>query len=145
MVPGAVGSGMYHVLVPVDRNEDRAREQTAYVTGLAEAGADVRATVVHAFEDYQPDVPREMRTLERVSSVKTAVRGLEAAGVEAETVEIGSPIAPEIVETARELDVDGIVVAGRDAGPVGKALFGSVAQTVVLDADRPVTVVGVGE
>lgn len=135
---------MYHVLIPVDGNEDRAREQAAYVTGLPDAD-DVRATVVHAFEDYQPDVPRAMRTLQRVSAVKTAVRLLEEAGVAVDTVEIGTPVAAAILETARELDVDGIVVAGRDAGPVGKALFGSVAQTVVLDADRPVTVVGVGE
>ncbi|MFC6765004.1 universal stress protein [Natrinema soli] len=45
-----------------------------------------------------------------------------------------------MVDVAHELDVDMIALGGRKQTPVGKALFGSVAQAVLLNAARPVFV-----
>lgn len=53
---------------------------------------------------------------------------------------IGEPAA-EIVAYADEVDADYVVVGGRSQSPVGKALFGSTAQGVLLDAGRPVLAV----
>lgn len=46
---------------------------------------------------------------------------------------------------AEEDDSDAIVVGVRDRSPVGKALFGSVARSVIRESDRPVTIVSPGE
>lgn len=53
---------------------------------------------------------------------------------------VGDP-ATEILEKATQLDARYVVIGGRKRTPVGKALFGSVTQSVLLNADRPVTTV----
>lgn len=50
---------------------------------------------------------------------------------------VGSP-TEEVVDLAEELDARYIVIGGRKRSPVGKAVFGSVTQSVLLTADRPV-------
>ena len=49
--------------------------------------------------------------------------------------------AREIVHYAAAVDADFVVVGGRKRSPVGKVLFGSVTQSVLLGADRPVVTV----
>lgn len=70
---------------------------------------------------------------------------LERAGI---TVEKHRKIAepgPGIVEAADELGVDQIVMCGRKRTPAEKVLLGSVAQSVLLNANVPVTVTDVGK
>ncbi|MEF8841992.1 MAG: universal stress protein [Haloarculaceae archaeon] len=61
-----------------------------------------------------------------------------------ETVEplgrVGDP-TEELLAVARELDARYVVVGGRRRSPVGKALFGSTTQEVLLESDRPVVTV----
>lgn len=52
----------------------------------------------------------------------------------------GEPTA-QILEFAAEHDSNAIILGVRRRAPVGKVLFGSVVQAVILDSDRPVTVV----
>ncbi|ELZ93225.1 universal stress protein [Haloferax sulfurifontis] len=47
----------------------------------------------------------------------------------------------KLVELAGEVDADRLVVGGRKRSPAGKAVFGSVAQEVMLEAPCPVTFV----
>lgn len=51
---------------------------------------------------------------------------------------VGEP-GQAILEEADRRDARHIVVGGQDRTPVGKAVFGSITQTVLLNADRPVT------
>lgn len=51
---------------------------------------------------------------------------------------VGDP-AQKILEEADRRDARHIVVGGQDRTPVGKAVFGSITQSVLLNADRPVT------
>lgn len=53
---------------------------------------------------------------------------------------IGKP-SRELVRYLTENDADFLVVGGRKRSPVGKALFGSVTQAVLLDAPVPVVTV----
>ncbi len=52
----------------------------------------------------------------------------------------GNP-AEEVLEFANDIDPRYIVIGGRKRSPVGKALFGSVTQSVLLDATQPVVAV----
>lgn len=53
---------------------------------------------------------------------------------------MGKP-AEEIVQYAREQDARYIVVGSRKRTPIGKAVFGSVVQSIILEADQPVVTV----
>lgn len=53
---------------------------------------------------------------------------------------VGNP-AEEILRYAQEQDGRYLVVGGRKRTPIGKAIFGSVTQSVLLNADRPVLTV----
>lgn len=65
-------------------------------------------------------------------------------GYDPEVVEpvgrVGEP-TEEILSVAAELDARYVVVGGRRRSPVGKALFGSTTQEVLLESDRPVVTV----
>jgi nucleotide-binding universal stress UspA family protein len=53
----------------------------------------------------------------------------------------GSDTGEEIAELAEKLDAELLVIGARRRSPVGKALLGSVAQTIILQANVPVLVV----
>ena len=53
---------------------------------------------------------------------------------------VGKP-SREIVRYLEENDADFLVVGGRKRSPVGKALFGSVTQAMLLDSPVPVVTV----
>jgi nucleotide-binding universal stress UspA family protein len=49
--------------------------------------------------------------------------------------------AAAILALAREADADLLVIGARRRSPVGKAILGSVTQSIILDSDFPVLVV----
>ncbi|NHN48061.1 universal stress protein [Halostella sp. JP-L12] len=53
---------------------------------------------------------------------------------------VGDP-ADKIVQYGREQNTRYIVMGAKKRSPVGKTIFGSVAQSVLLNADQPVIVV----
>jgi nucleotide-binding universal stress UspA family protein len=136
---------MYTVLLPVGTDGDSARKQAEFVVELPDAAASIRAVVTHAFEGEEDEAPTAMQRPDRVGAVREAVEFLEDAGVETSVRETSAPAADGICDLAGELDVDQIVISGRRVNPVGKAVFGSVAQDVLIDADCPVTLIGAEE
>lgn len=52
---------------------------------------------------------------------------------------VGNP-AKEILAEADQSDAKFVVVGGRKRSPTGKAIFGSVSQSVILNSERPIVV-----
>ena len=138
---------MYRVLVPVGESESRARQAAEIVVDLTSAGDDVEAVILNVFEEFE--VPGEGESIdskdlydetEFPASVAVAEERLQSAGVSvSKRREHGDP-TEEILAVAREIDAYDIAMSGRKRSPTGKVLFGSVTQSVMLEADRPVTV-----
>lgn len=128
------------MLVPVDQSESRATAQAEAVAALPAADEAVEVTLLHVFTDNPSGA-----SVSQVGSVRRAREVLEDADVEYQLDEESGEPAAEVVERARELDVDCICVAGRKRSPAGKALFGSVSQDVILDTDRAVLFAHGGE
>lgn len=131
----------YRILIPVGGDPRLAETQAEYVTRLPSAAADLRVTLVHALTGSEKDVPAHMQQPDRSESVKAAKSVLENAGIEVHTQGVSSPPAEGIVLLAAEGDFNEIVIAGKKRTPTQKALLGSVTQSVVLEAEIPVTVI----
>ena len=131
----------YEIIVGVDSNEQRGRAVAEEIIEMPLDWTAVRVTLLHAFEQ-RPD--RDV-TAQRVVSVRRAGQILEELGIETDYVDTESEPSQAILETADERDGDLIVLAGRKRTPTGKALFGSVTQSVILDTDIPVLVCGASE
>lgn len=131
---------MFRVLLPVDGNVDRAIGQARAASDLPTAADAVSVVVLHVFDDSAVDETSELVDPERVSAVNEAVALLEESGIDVETRSAVGDVAEAVVRVAVEMDADGIFIGGRRRSPAGKALFGSTAQRIILNADRPVTI-----
>jgi nucleotide-binding universal stress UspA family protein len=148
--------GIETVVVAVGRSdEDRIEEIVETATDLA-APADAAVRLVHVFErdeydrirgqldiDADAEVTPDMVARRHVT-IRKVGDALDAAGLEhswhgrlSDEGEQGDAI----VAAAEELGADLLVVGGRRRSPAGKAVFGSTAQDVMLNAPCPVTFV----
>lgn len=150
---------MYRILLPVDKNESRARAQAEAVLELPVVAGDLAVDIVHVHDDisttdaswaagesfsetYAEEMAETVRNTDRIpSSVETAVEILESNNLEYAVHERSGKPAEKILKFAAELGSDAIILGVSRRSPVGKVLFGSVVQAVILDTDRPVTVV----
>jgi nucleotide-binding universal stress UspA family protein len=149
---------MYRVLLPVDEKEDRARKQAEAVLDLPGGADEVSVDVVYVHEDrsgpdaewaaggfadaFEEAMNEDLEDRRRLpNSVDAAVEPLESGGIECAVHEASGDPAGAILAIADEYDSDAIVIGVRNRSPIGKVLFGSVAQGVILDSERPVTVV----
>ncbi|TKR25341.1 universal stress protein [Natronomonas salsuginis] len=123
---------MTHILLAVDDDEDRARVSAEDLAEL-KWGDGVTVTVLHVFTDNV-----EGANVSQIGSAREARDILEASGIEVILDETSGSPAEEIIDYAGEEDIDIICLAGRSRTPAGKAVFGSVSQSVMLDSDIPV-------
>lgn len=131
---------MYQIVVPVDDDVDRAVAQARHVTELPGDPTEVSVTVAHAYRDTNRTNENHD---EESPAVIAAIEHLRDAGLAVEQRELYVPVAEAVLDLTADIEADAIVMSGRKRSPTGKALFGSVTQSVVLDATVPVTVVGV--
>nr|WP_240550491.1 universal stress protein [Halomicrobium salinisoli] len=104
----------------------------------------VSVTLLYVFEELETELGGtvSLREYSDVPDVMAEARErLERADVPVEALVAEGSAEEVIVSVADDRAVDHVAVAGRERSPTGKALFGSVTQSVVLNADVPVTVV----
>lgn len=141
------------VLLAVGEGDvDRIDTLTETVTDIAgPAGATV--VLAHVFTDeefdivvdrldYDPDGAVDAdEVATRHATIRSIADNLSAAGV---TYSVRGSVGPHgeaIVSLATDTNADLAVVGGRRRSPTGKAVFGSTAQEVMLNAPCPVTFV----
>jgi nucleotide-binding universal stress UspA family protein len=131
------------ILCAVDDDQfSTAVVTTAY--DLAEAYDD-ELLLVHVMSQKQFDARSENQP-EYYVDEGAADAANTARGIAERTLEnsdristqgrVGSP-AEEIIEITRRIDPRFLVLGGRKRSPVGKALFGSITQSVLLEAEVP--------
>jgi len=133
------------LLVPLDNDRSRAESQAAFVESLPGSPDEVTVVLTHVLVDDERDAPAELQHPDRAETVRDVRDSLAEAGYAVEVAEAGTPPSDGIVDLADDLDVDMVVMGARKRTPAGKAIFGSVTQSVVLDASVPVVVTGGGE
>lgn len=138
---------MYRVLLALDADEDRAAKAAEAVVALPCSDQEVEVEILNVFEKFEVRGEGTVRSDQFYDaddypeSVDIATAALEEAGVDVtQRREHGEP-TETIVETADDIDADCIAMAGRKRTPTGKVIFGSVTQSVLLSASRPVHVV----
>ncbi|QSG12624.1 Nucleotide-binding protein, UspA family [Halapricum desulfuricans] len=143
---------LHTILLAVGPDDnDRAEELAEAVVEIGKP-ADAEVVIGHVFTesefrraaerlDFDDDLADPNEVAKRHQTVRTMTELLDEAGVDY-TIrgEVGEH-AEEIVELATKVEADRVVVGGRKRSPTGKAVFGSTAQAVMLDAPCPVTFV----
>lgn len=134
------------IVASVDRSA-RAGSVIGKASDLAE-DVGVELHVVHVGSGgvpstesgYDPDHERKFAGMKAIGIARELAERVD--GVEAfEPVGLEGDPAAEIVEYSRREDAEYIVVSGRKRSPLGQAVFGSVTQSLLLNADRPVVAV----
>lgn len=118
---GGVGAELV-VLTVFDADEFASETQRK-----ADKGLEVES--VEAGTDRATETAREI-----------AASVLSDTDVEYEPVGIVGDRPDDILAAARNRDCDHVFIAGRKRSPTGKAIFGDVAQAVVLNFEGPVSV-----
>lgn len=88
------------------------------------------------WSDFTPD-----DVAERHTAIREIARRLDEADIDYEVRgEVGQH-GQKIVDLATDIEADRVLVGGRRRSPTGKAVFGSVAQEVMMSSPSPVTFV----
>lgn len=144
------------ILVAVGDGDEGRLDSFAQTTTDLSTGADASVALAHVFgtEEYERakrDLdfgPDSEATPDAVAKRYVTIRHLGDAltepGVSFERhgrIVNGETKGERIVSLANEIDADLVIVGGRKRSPTGKAVFGSTAQEVMLNAPCPVTFV----
>lgn len=130
-------------------SESRIERFTDTIDTLAGEN-NISVNIIHVYteddieklEDMYDIDPREPQQLGAAAEHNTAVNELserlDGLGIENTTYGGVGDVGTEVIELARQLDVDFILIGGRERSPAGKAIFGSTAQSILLNAPMPV-------
>lgn len=137
--------------MPVDGEPERLDRQLQTIRDVIGID-DVAVTVLYVHEeiDTVPDeagdtvidsINENIESLQGVpETIERAETSLEADGASVDLVTVKGDPKSVIHDVAKDVGAAVIIVAARDRSPVGKAVFGSVTQSVILEGDRPVLV-----
>lgn len=141
------------VLLAIGHEDDDALSALARTALQIVDPADTTVVFVHVFTQSQfSELAAELdfpgataEDVDEITERHRSVRYLEDVfddhGVGYETRGVVGEVSEALLSTAEEIDADHFIVAGATKTPVGKAIFGSTTQDVLLDAPCPVTYV----
>ena len=131
----------YHILMPVDRDPDRATAQVDYLLDSPMAPEDLVVRILYVLrrEDAEIEEPADFDGNE--AAIEAANR-LEGAGATVARRMDTGPVAKAILEHAEEIDADQIVMSGRKRDGVSDVFLGSTATDIIQASKRPVVMTG---
>jgi len=148
--------GLETVLVAVDASDENRLDKLARTAADLAGPAGATVELAHVFDDDEYEDVREQLNFDPQSEVTPAVVAERHVTVR-ELVDVmdehdidtgvhgsisnGDSTSDRIVELAETVDADLVLVGGRTRSATGKAVFGSTAQEVILNAPAPVTFV----
>ncbi|MEF8782587.1 MAG: universal stress protein [Haloarculaceae archaeon] len=148
--------GLDTLLLAVGESDTDRLEQLAATTTDIAAPNDTEVNLAHIFTEEEYETARENLdfddfsevtpdvTAKRYTTIRELRDAMEEAGVEYRVLGRTNPdadIGSEVVSVAEDVDADMVVTGGRKRSPAGKAVFGSTAQKVLMNAPCPVTFV----
>lgn len=145
------------VLVDAAETEDvqptEASKEITRLAGELAAGVGASLYIIHVTtEDEYLDRLESFQSLDVDYDVDTAAKGAQQfaanvanevlGDVDVDTQPIGrlGDVEEKVLSVADEFDCDHLFVAGRRRSPTGKAIFGDITQSLILNFDGPVTV-----
>lgn len=141
------------VLLAVGPNDDDRADRMAETAVDIAGPAGASVVLAHVFTDEEYQDARERLNVDagsevgpddvarRKASIRAIAAALEAADVDHQVRgEIGRH-GESIIDLAESTDADMLIIGGGTRSPAGKAVFGSIAQDVLLSAPCPVTFV----
>jgi len=144
------------VLVAVGEGDKERIDQLAETAADIAGPADATAALAHIFTkegyegareslDFDADSEVTPDTIaERYVTIRELADAMDESGVEHipyGRLSNGTSTGERIVELTEDVDADLVIVGGRKRSPTGKAVFGSTAQEIMLNAPCPVTFV----
>jgi len=141
------------ILLAVGPGDAQRTEELASAVSEVAGPTGARVVLGHVFTDeefdgvvsnldYDPsgDIDPD-EVAQRHATVRRLTDAFDDAGVEYSVRGRVGDHGETIVELSKEVNADRVVVGGRKRSPAGKAVFGSTAQEVMLNAPCPVTFV----
>lgn len=136
--------------MPVDSSESRGSSQADAVLAMPASAERIEVTIMYAFHEdismseasIDPGEELEETHPEQILGGRAAANRLTDGGVTVEQLSRYGDPAAEILAAAEDIGADCIVLGGRKRSPSRSLVFGSVSQSVLLDADRPVMITG---
>lgn len=139
---------MRTLLIPVDTSENALRA-VRYAATLAAEDSSLQCHLINVQEPFQTGLAsymnaeqiRRLQTADAQKVLQGAVQILDAAGLPCHPEWRIGPIASTIVDYAKEIAAECIVMGTRSMNTIASLALGSTASTVIHLAPMPVTVV----
>lgn len=141
------------VLVAVGPNDDDRAELLANTAVDISGPSGATVILAHVFtdEEYQDALKRlnvdtgsevgPNDVARRKATIRTIASALESADVDCEIRGKIGRHGSSVVDLADSSEADLLIIGGGKRSPAGKAVFGSIAQDVLLSSPCPVTLV----
>ena len=140
---------MSRILVAVGSEEALARKQVESVESLDVDPEDASITILHTFTGQSSEAaeivdtpnPSETRSSSRHPAATVAAEAFRESGYDVSFADSTGDPVEGIIGVADDMDADAVVIGLGKRSRVGKLLFGSDTQSLLLNAARPVLVV----